>query len=813
MRTKSFLPTNHGIGTSPNVMSTPSEQIGFLATEEYATRLASPRPQSAGYHKNQSQTHVDSPLRKESIPGDIGKLDLSSALSQSIRSEHPHESEVEDDDVVHIDPPERRASVVYGSGGYMESTESLGHAGTPGGEENITDEHGYSAPILAADEVAKDPFGYELQPAVSPNQERSSTELAALYRTASASSSRPSSRPVSIHGGVAGIRFHPVELDRESHYTPLEDLEEYEPLFPEDEKSGASRLQEKPLTVADKLKRPDMKNRKFPSQDIWEDTPNSLHYTTTVSTPQLPEETEESKRMKSLQIHEDETPEQAFARRQEELAEKEAADADSFLNREKKPWAHNPDIDTRLSAKQRFPSRDIWESSPDSLQLTTTVSQPQADEKEMTNLPEDRPTTGAVAYHQEKAAAGLELGHEEGRATTGMAATLKPQVPARPTKQKPAAVSSTSATSSPTDKTAPPIPAKSKPQVPARPAKSTSKDVDTAPLTKVISASSSKSVESDQGSQSTMPPKAKPPVPTRPMGSKIAALQGGFMSDLNKRLQLGPQASKKEEPAAEEVIEEKEKAPLADARKGRARGPARRAPAKSPAPATELASVPATTSTLGFSKPATLWHIHPDHGSLSVNSYEDMSASHAAGKTIEAQAPTLATNTAGQSLKEPEEATHVSEKPAAGSTVDTAASQEPSVEDIHAKEAEEQRKQIITIADNQSASPSKLTDDPPVASIHDIETEDLSESTATLKGAPESKKEQDTTDSAKEREQTSTAEEHASTATEVKEKLETLVGVKEVLTGTGGGDHSTSTGMEKEQMPGSFERDSKDTEK
>lgn len=77
---------------------------------------------------------------------------------------------------------------------------------------------------------------------------------------------------------------------------------------------------------------------------------------------------------------------------------------------------------------------------------------------------------------------------------------------------------------------------------------------------------------------------AKPPVPARPTGSKIAALQAGFMSDLNKKLGLGPIAPKKEEVAPET---EEEKAPLADARKGRAKGPQRRKPGIAPAPAEE----------------------------------------------------------------------------------------------------------------------------------------------------------------------------------------------------------------------------------
>lgn len=93
------------------------------------------------------------------------------------------------------------------------------------------------------------------------------------------------------------------------------------------------------------------------------------------------------------------------------------------------------------------------------------------------------------------------------------------------------------------------------------------------------------------------------------------------MSDLNKRLQLGPQAPKKEEVSPEEPQTEKEKAPLVDARKGRARGPARRAPAKSPAPASqESAGNPAIFT---ISQPSTLWQIDPEEDSLYVSSAKE----------------------------------------------------------------------------------------------------------------------------------------------------------------------------------------------
>jgi hypothetical protein len=95
-------------------------------------------------------------------------------------------------------------------------------------------------------------------------------------------------------------------------------------------------------------------------------------------------------------------------------------------------------------------------------------------------------------------------------------------------------------------------------------------------------------------------------------------LQSGFMLDLNKRLQLGPQAPKKEEVVPVETEEEKEKAPLVDARKGRARGPARRAPAKSPTPSSDLPVE--KPKAFGISNFSTLWSIDPEEQLLRVPS-------------------------------------------------------------------------------------------------------------------------------------------------------------------------------------------------
>ncbi|PQE25889.1 hypothetical protein CJF30_00000610 [Rutstroemia sp. NJR-2017a BBW] len=682
-----------GLGTSRDVLSTPTEQVGFQASEEYASRISSPRPQSGGpnssefpfAHGNDSQTHVDSSLRKESLSADsLQKAEFEGALSKGLNVGRASGSEAGGDDTIHVDPHSRRSSR-FMSGDTADDTRPQSAVG--GDDEDLLEERGYSAPILAADEVAKEPFGYELQPAVSPLHERRSYDDGGYY--SSTPGSRATSRPGSIHGNTSGARLMEPQF--------LEEVQEYEPLFPEDEKTGST---EKPLSAVDRLKRPEYKNRKFPSQDVWEDTPSSLQYTATVSTPQLPEDDEDPNK------HSGETAAQAFARRQEELAEKEAADKESFLQAEKKPWSHPPHLaaETRPGLKQRFPSRDIWEDTPDSLQLQTTVTTPQTPEQDILSPPDERPTTGAVMYHHEKAAAGFELGKDEGRATTGIAATLKPSVPARPARLKREGSPDKAQPEVPdrpaqrekqvpaADEAAPPLPLKSKPQIPARPAKPAAQgSPENNPLTTVASNSSAKSVGSDQSSSTVN--KAKPPVPTRPVGSKIAALQGGFLSDLNARLKLGPQAPKKEEPKPEEKVEEQEKAPLSDARKGRARGPARRAPARSTALAT-ASTVESSAVALAASTPATTWfidadeilHVEGETKEIKHEANKSGETSPADTKAVHSSTPTLATNAAGQSLHEPSEIAPGAEK---------SASPPSAVEDLHAQQREESQKDAI----------------------------------------------------------------------------------------------------------------------
>ncbi|KAI9151819.1 hypothetical protein HJFPF1_09030 [Paramyrothecium foliicola] len=506
-----------GMGAQAEVRGTPTDEAAFQASTEYASRISTPRPAS-----NTQKAEAD-------------------ASSQDFKAEVTQH----DEQPIHVDDSKHPEFRSYGEAGEADNHE----------------EQEYNAPILASDEVGKDPNTYLQHPAVHPPPERRGSAF-----EMEDAPSRPISRPGSIHNA-------PPPRDFDS--TPLEDVKEYEPLFPEDSKAA----QEAKEALENKHR------HHFPSKDIWEDAPNSVHFTAEVSTP----EAVDAPRRKSSAHHEKRpiTPAQAFALHQEELAEKTAkGTTHNFLplSEEKRPtWvASQPQHlrPHRPSSKHRFPSRDVWEDAPESQLHETTLS-------------------------------GSGTPSEES----------KPEIPARPSKKSsetsdrpsiPERPKAKQQSSEEALKTRPSVSEKPKPQIPARPAKSSSGD----------------SKEGDAAKQ-------KPPVPSRPVGGKIAALQAGFMSDLNKRLQLGPQAPKKEEPTEQQdLTEEKDKAPLSDARKSRARGPQRRAPAKSPAPpATTAESSKPAVPTLSFSVPLTSWAIDPEEGSLAVKAGDDDVVSPVAAKS------------------------------------------------------------------------------------------------------------------------------------------------------------------------------------
>lgn len=399
---------------------------------------------------------------------------------------------------------------------------------------------------MAEDEVRKNTPQRDQVACIEPSRERRGSDY-----EADPPRSRPTSRPASLY-----------KVDSsDMRSTPLEDVEEYEPLFPEDD-AGTPK---KNLTAAqlEKIK------QRFPSKDIWEDAPNSVHHTATVSTPDLTEQIQKSVPPRD----QTETPAQEWARKQEELAEKELTHPDAFLWRNQKPtWVgHQPHLSqeaSRPKMAQKFPSRDVWEDTPDSLKLETTVSGPQMEPAS----PADTKPPQVPDRPRRKSSGSKD----------------KPAIPERPKPKSPEETSQK-----------PQIPDRPKPQVPARPVK----------------ASAATATSSDAPA-----PKVKPAVPARPAGNKIAALQAGFMSDLNKKLGLGPRVSQPKEESKEEVPEEpKEKVPLSDARKGRARGPQRRAPAAATAAAAANSEPAAKKPKLSFSTTVTIWSLDPDsEGTIQV---------------------------------------------------------------------------------------------------------------------------------------------------------------------------------------------------
>jgi Altered inheritance of mitochondria protein 21 len=610
------------LGTNDGLMSYPDEQIGYLASDRYSSRIASPA-QGGGYlqklHSNNSQPLIESQLRPTSFSTEVFQKSEFAESQGSIsgRSE-VIDSEVEED-VIHVDHPDRRYNKVTGGEETIHETEDLGpNQGKTPDLGGYISENGYGVPILASDEVAKDIGSEHMQPAVSPKQERRGSAYLVTDEFASGNitpTSRPSSRPVSIHGFNASLsRFMSRHEDREDIHTPLEDVDEYEPLFPDEDENHKGTV-----SAAERFKlRPGALKHRFPSQDIWEDTPSSAMHVATVSTPDVPPTNDSVGVSSASKVFEDPSVESARKGEVTEADKAKLIPKDERLATSQFAPHLRDDMPARPDMQQRFPSRDIWEDTPDSMHLVTTVASPPPP-GEVPMSPEDgtpnKPSIPQRPLNRSR------LGESSTKPSVLVSAEVKqPQVPARPSKRDFTAADanqSSEKNSSPTEgKKGPSLPDRPKPQVPVRPAKKESLEA----LTKTLSGASS-------GSQDTVISqtlsKAKPAIPARPVASK-PNLPAAFMSDLNQRLQLGPRPPIKEKEPEPEPEAEKEALPLSDARKGRARGPQRRAPAKSPSAPAETASSSMPKFSIASAK--SLWSISQDDG-LTVHSLETSSAS------------------------------------------------------------------------------------------------------------------------------------------------------------------------------------------
>ncbi len=657
-----------------------------MATEEYTSRINTPASYIGKAHSNHSQTHVESPLRKASIVVDVNSKDASEpkephALARP-QSQSVTESETEDDEI-HIDDPAVRQSTV-GSSGYDPPTEDLG---ANEGNTDVTggwiEEAGYGVPILAADEVAKEPGSEYLHPAVFPVQERRGAIIFSgqdsdtppyqiVYRNPSGSNSKPSSRPVSVHGGsLPNLSRFTSHDEREDIHTPLEDVDEYEPLFPDQgDKEGPYN------PTFDKFKRREIMKRRFPSQDIWEDTPNSLQLQATVDTP---ESTEEQAalipKMASAGIH---APGMEVSRKAE-AGEDEKDKLGLKDERLAIPLVKNLIRGSDgLGLKQRFPSRDIWEDSPDSACLETTVGGPHADEAKSPSA-EGAQVPGASAANEKPSIPPRPAKSKLSGDSHTFVPQPVPSIPARPPRKQNqvlvAEISPPLATvpaesspveskqiSPPESRKAPTLPDRPKPQVPARSSRSVvHENPEMTPLSKstsAISIGSSDAGEDKRGMTSSKPaPRPKPALPSRPLASSLKA---GFLFDLDKRLQLGPQAPKPQEKTSVEPEVTEEKVPLADARKGRVRGPARRKPGASSALIATSSSIAETVEEEGptikpkwaTQEPWTVWQT-VDDGSLKISNVINTASSDARTKNEpSSESPVLAASIDGTKTSE-----------------------------------------------------------------------------------------------------------------------------------------------------------------
>lgn len=616
-------------------VATPNEQIGYLATEEYTSRINTPTSYVTKAHSNYSQTHLESPLRKASVAPEVDPKDTSEKSKEldpmtQTESDRPldyesEEDEIHVDDEIHIDDP----AVRHGSStatGYDPSTEDLGQNGaSTDADGGWVEETGYGVPILAADEVAKEPESGYLHPAVSPVQERRGSSYISAqdsdappfqvgYRNNSGPNSRASSRPVSVHGGpLPNLTRFTSHDERDETHTPLEDVDEYEPLFPEDQEKQSG--QNPPI---EKFKRRDIMKRRFPSQDIWEDTPNSLQLQATVETPESIEE-------QASKVPHETTAGSESTTEGTRLAETERNETPNFLLR-----PHLVEETSSSGLKQRFPSKDIWEDSPDSSRLVTTV-EAHHDEESKDSSSEGNQGATSVAGIEKPSLPQKPVKSKLSGDSVALGSHSVPSIPPRPARKPrespmasidptsgnlPVEKSPTESThTSPLESRKAPITPNRKPQVPTRPSRSTAyENPDMASLSKTISASSIRGNEAgdDKRGIALKPtPKPKPAIPSRPFGGNIASLKAGFLSDLDKRLQLGPQVPKSQEKAFTEPEVAVEKAPLADARKGRVRGPPRRKPGTTSVPAAPISIAEVVEEEPGVTSKPTNWSIQP----------------------------------------------------------------------------------------------------------------------------------------------------------------------------------------------------------
>lgn len=595
-------PSSSSMGVSENECGVPDEEVGYLASDEYSKAL--------------SRSH--SPIQTR----DSSRLSVSGGRDDAC-VDRPA-AEHDDDAVIHLEDP------VYGPGLFRRGNSS--HVASRAEsviDEDVEEAEPARYSILAEDEVLKRQQGQYMQAAVytpsyTPRHHRSrppssmmnhprDDEGASLELTTDFTATTNNND--NDNGGSQG-------QSRDSHRTPYDDLspadEDAKPLFPESD--DEKEKEDGTVAGADRLKRPSIHEHRFPSQDVWEEAPDHSQLeatiegpppTSTTETPTIAEEDRDGDHDEPVEDDEAEVdaegevsetadnkpklryiqgqPHQHYEPGDEQEDERKQKDAARKATDYRLDLQDLPQDDDRLQrlhkngsgeaaceaahtgrrgSRKKFPSNDIWEDVPPSLDLKEELEpSDQHPETEQATA-----TTGAVSEPGAPTEGSTAIAAAAAAAAAKPSPPARPSVPARPLRGRewpPATIPEQPepAPASPDKKTPPSIPERPKPNVPARPAK--------------LAARTASEEKAAAAAAAGPEPKPKPPVPPR-IGDKMAALSPGFLGNLESTLRLGGPPVKRdgnkaaagghegERPAKEE--------PLHDVRKSRTRGPRGRRP-------------------------------------------------------------------------------------------------------------------------------------------------------------------------------------------------------------------------------------------
>jgi hypothetical protein len=537
----------------------PDEELGYIASEQYSRTLS----------RSHSPVHTRDSTKVSPDCSTLGEK----------TDEHGN--------VIHLEDPSHGSGYLRrGNSDQVSSCAESHHGG-----EDLDDERDeYS--ILAEDEILKRKQGQYMQ--------------AAVYTPSYNARHTPRSRPQSSLKDHEDVEKTPIELltsGTDSHRTSYEELSPADgnakPLFPESDDEGKDEKD----SAAENKKRPGYVEHRFPSKDVWEEAPEHAQLEATVETPppgyqaavieedevEIPHRQRCSNNGPDLQYvkgqpHEHYQPgdEQEYERKQKEGAMKDTdyrvdlkdLPDDERLQRLKKQTEDEEPSEQsshrRNATRRKFPSNDIWEDVPPSLDLQEEIE------------PEnERPTTQDVNIVSDTLERHATSAAPLGSSSLSQLISMRPNIPTRPQRERkePPSTIHEQPDTPPSEKKAipPAIPGKPKPSIPIRPIR---------PSGLVRTASEEK--------QQPPEPKPKPAIPPR-TGGKIAALKAGFLGDLESRLKMGPSAPKREEKEEEEEDETtaKPEVQLSDVRKSRARGPrGRKLPTKEEQPSTRAVVPP-----------------------------------------------------------------------------------------------------------------------------------------------------------------------------------------------------------------------------